>query len=75
VKIYPLTTKVPVLCINSRGARGVEPLKYIKRIQDYIRLPMPPQRFFKVVVRTSSDKCYKKALEAYLTLFRRFRRY
>jgi hypothetical protein len=38
IKVYPLTIKVKVLCINKSGTRGVLPLKYIKRIKDYIRL-------------------------------------
>ena len=39
VKIYPLTTRVKgVLYINRGGTRGVLPLKYIKRIEDRIRL-------------------------------------
>jgi hypothetical protein len=39
VKIYPFTTRVGgVLCIDRGGTRGVLPLKYIKRIEDYIKL-------------------------------------
>jgi hypothetical protein len=39
IKIYPLTTRVGgVLYIDRGGTRGVLPLKYIKRIKDYIKL-------------------------------------
>jgi len=38
VKVYPLITKVRVLYIDKGGTRGVLPLKFIKRIKDYIRL-------------------------------------
>jgi hypothetical protein len=62
VRVYPPTAGVGVLYINGGGARGVIPLKFIQRIQDYIRLPIPLQRFFKVTIRTSSGKCYKETL-------------
>jgi hypothetical protein len=39
VKIYLPTARVKgVLYIDKGGTRGVLPLKYIKRIEDYIRL-------------------------------------
>jgi hypothetical protein len=39
IKIYPPIIKVGrVLCIDRRGTRGVLPLKYIKRIEDRIKL-------------------------------------
>jgi len=38
VKVYLLTIKVKVLCVDKGGTRGVLPLKFIKRIKDYIRL-------------------------------------
>ncbi|KAF8856244.1 FabD/lysophospholipase-like protein [Acephala macrosclerotiorum] len=54
VKVHPPTAGAGILCIDGGGTRGVLPLKSLKRIQDRIGLPMPPQRFFKVIVGTSS---------------------
>jgi hypothetical protein len=70
VKIHPPTAGVAVLCIDGGGTRGVLPLKFMQRIQDRIGLPMPLQRFFKVVVGTSSGKYCKDFSKAYLTLLR-----
>jgi len=54
VKIYPPTTGVGgVLYIDKGGTRGVLPLKYIKRIEDCIRLQILLQKFFKVVFSIS----------------------
>ncbi|KAH7108826.1 phospholipase, partial [Dendryphion nanum] len=48
VKVHPPTAGVGVLCIDGGGARGVVPLKLMKRIQDRIGLSIPFQKFFKV---------------------------
>src|SRR6266536_5086621 len=40
VQVHPPTSGVGVLCINGGGARGVVPLKLMKRIQDRIGLPI-----------------------------------
>lgn len=62
VRVHPPTAGAGVLCIDGGGTRGVEPLKLLKRIEDRIGLPIRPQRFFKVVVGTSSGMWYKGAL-------------
>ncbi|KAH8650337.1 acyl transferase/acyl hydrolase/lysophospholipase [Tricladium varicosporioides] len=54
VKIHPPTAGVGVLCIDGGGARGVLPLKVMKRIEDRIGLSIPLQRFFKVAFGVSS---------------------
>jgi hypothetical protein len=41
VKVHPPTAGVGVLCIDRGGTRGVLPLKFIKRIEDRIRLLIP----------------------------------
>jgi hypothetical protein len=51
VRVYPPTSGAGILCIDGGG---IEPLKFIKRIEDRIRLPIRPQRFFKIIVGTSS---------------------
>jgi hypothetical protein len=38
IKVYPPIIRVRVLYINREETRGVLPLKFIKRIEDYIRL-------------------------------------
>ncbi|KAH7111317.1 phospholipase [Dendryphion nanum] len=48
VKVHPPTAGVGVLCIDGGGARGVVPLKLMKRIQDRIGLSIPFQKFFRV---------------------------
>jgi hypothetical protein len=68
VMVHPPTAGAGVLCIDGGGARGVIALKNMQRIQDRIGLPMPLQRFFKVIVGTSSGKCYKETSKAFLTL-------
>jgi hypothetical protein len=64
VKVHPPTAGVGVLCIDGGGTRGVLPLKFMKRIEDRIGLPIRPQRLFKVVVGTSSGMWYKEVLRA-----------
>ncbi|KAH8653952.1 acyl transferase/acyl hydrolase/lysophospholipase [Tricladium varicosporioides] len=54
VKVHPPTAGVGVLCIDGGGTRGVLPLKFMKRIEDRIGLPMPLQNFFKVAFGISS---------------------
>ncbi|KAH7111753.1 hypothetical protein B0J11DRAFT_598320 [Dendryphion nanum] len=54
VKVHPPTAGVGVLCIDGGGARGVVPLKLMKRIQDRIGLSIPFQKFFKVAFGISS---------------------
>jgi hypothetical protein len=55
VKIYPPTAGVGgILYIDRGGTRGVLPLKYIKRIEDRIRLRIPLQKFIKVAFGISS---------------------
>jgi len=54
VKIHPPTAGVGVLCIDGGGTRGVFPLKFMKRIEDRIGLPIPLQKFFKVAFGISS---------------------
>jgi patatin-like phospholipase/acyl hydrolase len=56
VKIHPPTAGVGVLCIDGGGARGVLPLKFMKRIEDRIGLSIPLQKFFKVAFGVSSGK-------------------
>jgi len=56
VQVHPPTSGVGVLCINGGGARGVVPLKLMKRIQDRIGLPIPFQKVFKVAFGISSGK-------------------
>jgi patatin-like phospholipase/acyl hydrolase len=56
VKVHPPTAGAGVLCIDGGGARGIVPLKLMKRIQDRIGLSMPFQRFFKVAFGISSGK-------------------
>ncbi|KAH9203240.1 hypothetical protein DL95DRAFT_419207 [Leptodontidium sp. 2 PMI_412] len=53
VKVHPPTAGVGVLCIDG-GTRGVLPLKFMKRIEDRIGLPIPLQKFFKVAFGISS---------------------
>jgi patatin-like phospholipase/acyl hydrolase len=56
VKIHPPTAGVEgVLYIDGGGTRGVLPLKYIKRIEDRIRLRIPLQKFFKFAFGISSS--------------------
>jgi hypothetical protein len=38
IEVYPLIIKVDILYINKGGTRGMLPLKFIKRIKDYIKL-------------------------------------
>jgi patatin-like phospholipase/acyl hydrolase len=58
IRINPPTAGVGVLCIDGGGARGVIPLKILKRIQDRINLPMPIQRFFQAAFGISSGKSF-----------------
>jgi hypothetical protein len=53
IKIYLPIIGVRVLCIDRRRARGVLPLKFMKRIKDRIRLSIPLQKFFKVAFGVS----------------------
>jgi hypothetical protein len=64
VRVHPPTAGAGVLCIDGGGTRGVEPLKQLKKIEDRIGLPIRPQRFFKVIVGTSSGMWYKEASRA-----------
>jgi hypothetical protein len=48
MKIYFLISEAEVLCIDERGVRNILLLKFIKRIQDRINLPILFQKFFKV---------------------------
>lgn len=69
MKLYPLTARVRVLCIDKEGTRSVIPLKLIKRIQDRIDLPIPLQKFFKVAFKVSSGTPFNNRLrESALTL-------
>lgn len=56
VKVHPPTAGVGVLCIDGGGSRGIIPLQILKRIQDRMGLPIPPQKFFKAVFAVSSGK-------------------
>jgi len=56
VKVHPPTAGVGVLCLDGGGARGITTLQMLKRIQDRMGLPIPPQRFFKAVFAVSSGK-------------------
>lgn len=60
VKVHPPTAGVGVLCIDGGGTRGVLPLKFLKRIQDRIGLPIPLQNFFKVAFGVSSGTLLNK---------------
>jgi hypothetical protein len=63
---------VGVLCIDGGGARGVLPLKVIKRIEDRIGLSILLQRFFKVAFRVSSGELPWRGLSSFiLTISRR----
>ena len=62
VKVHPPTAGVGVLCIDGGGTRGVLPLKFMKRMQDRIGLPIPLQRFFKVAFGISSGTLRLRAL-------------
>jgi hypothetical protein len=66
--VYLPMARAEVLYINRGGAHGVIALKNIQWIQDRIRLLMPLQRFFKVIIKTSLSKCYKETSKAFLTL-------
>ena len=57
VRVHPPTAGAGVLCIDGGGTRGVLPLEFLKRIQDRIGLQIPIQKFFKLVLGTSSGKC------------------
>jgi hypothetical protein len=71
VNVHPPTAGVGgVLCIDGGGTRGVLPLKNIKKIEDRIGLPIRPQRFFKIVVGTSSGMWCKESSRAQLTSLR-----
>ncbi|KKY22693.1 putative patatin-like phospholipase [Phaeomoniella chlamydospora] len=54
VRVHPPTTGVGILCLDGGGVRGMVPLGLMKRIQDCIGLPIPFQKFFKVVFGISS---------------------
>jgi hypothetical protein len=72
VKIHPPTAGVGVLCIDGGGARGVLPLKVMKRIEDRIGLSIPLQRFFKVAFGVSSGESPWRGLSSpILTISRR----
>jgi patatin-like phospholipase/acyl hydrolase len=72
VKIHPPTAGVGVLCIDGGGARGVLPLKVMKRIEDRIGLSIPLQRFFKVAFGVSSGELPWRGLSSsILTISRR----
>ena len=60
VRVHPPTAGVGVLCIDGGGARGVVPLKLMKRIQDCIGLPIPLQTLFKVAFGISSGTLLSK---------------
>jgi patatin-like phospholipase/acyl hydrolase len=56
VRIDPPTRGVGILCIDGGGVRGVIPLRIMKHIKDRIGLPIPIQKFFKIVYGISSGK-------------------
>ena len=62
IKIHPPTAGVGVLCIDGGGARGVLPLKFMKRIEDRIGLSIPLQKFFKVAFGVSSGESRSRGL-------------
>jgi hypothetical protein len=69
VMVHPPTAgSGGVLCIDGGGTRGMLPLRDIKRIEDRIGLPIRLQRFFKVVVGTSSGMWCNEAARTQLTL-------
>ncbi|PSN59220.1 phospholipase [Corynespora cassiicola Philippines] len=53
VRVHPPTAGAGVLCIDGGGTRGIVPLVLMRRIQDRIGLPIPPQRFIKVAFGVS----------------------
>lgn len=53
-KIHPPTAGTNILSIDGGGVRGIIPLKLLKSLEDEIDLPLPVQRFFKVVFGISS---------------------
>ena len=56
IRVHPPTAGVGILCIDGGGTRGELPLRFMKRIQDRIGLPIPFQKFFKVAFGISSGK-------------------
>lgn len=58
VRIHPPTAGAGVLCIDGGGVRGVVPLQLMQRISDQIGVPIPFQRFFRLVLGISSGKAY-----------------
>jgi hypothetical protein len=56
IRVNPPTAGYSVLCIEGGGVRGVGPLACLQQLQDRINLPIPVQRFFKVVFGVSSGR-------------------
>lgn len=54
VAVKPPTSGVSILSIDGGGTRAIIPLTVLRRLQDRIGLPIPIQRFFKVVGAVSS---------------------
>ncbi|KIW28854.1 uncharacterized protein PV07_04717 [Cladophialophora immunda] len=48
------TRGVSILCLDGGGTRGIIPLTLMKRIQEQIGLPIPIQKYFKLVAGVSS---------------------
>jgi hypothetical protein len=53
VRVHPPTAGATALCLDGGGTRGIVSLLLMKQIQDRIDLPIPLQRFFKVVFGVS----------------------
>lgn len=56
VAVKPPTSGVSILSIDGGGTRAIIPLTVLKRIQARIDLPIPIQKFFKVVGAVSSGE-------------------
>ncbi|KIW35778.1 uncharacterized protein PV06_11882 [Exophiala oligosperma] len=54
VAVKPPTSGVSILSIDGGGTRAIIPLTVLRRLQDRIGLPIPIQKFFKVVGAVSS---------------------
>jgi len=56
IKINEPTKGVSVLSIDGGGTRGIIPLTIMRRIQQRIGIPIPFQKYFKVVAGVSSGE-------------------
>jgi hypothetical protein len=57
IAVEPPTRGVSVLSVDGGGMRAIIPLTMLKRIQGRMDLPIPIQKFFRVVGAVSSGRC------------------